>query len=143
MPRQQRLWRHQSREVTQGFPAKSFRPFRQPNALLVHKPNSPVPKWIAEDSILISQVFQGVLLALIRPAPQYSCEKAKGIDAVHFRLSYHPRPVDVNRILGRYALEQFPLHACQSVFIGCTAQFAQLQPILGDIATKKPAKNSA
>jgi hypothetical protein len=62
MPRQQRFWRDQRCKLAQGFPAKSDRPFRQPNALRVRKPNAPVPKLFAEHPILLSQVFQGVLL---------------------------------------------------------------------------------
>jgi hypothetical protein len=62
-----------------------------PETHSVSEPNSPIPELFAENPILLSQVFQGVLLALIRPSCEDRSHKAKGTDADHFRLSYHRR----------------------------------------------------
>jgi hypothetical protein len=82
IPNQQHFWSRQSGEFPHGLSTKSFSLVGQ-KALLVRKPHSPATKLFAENQILLTQMFQSLLLALIHQSRKRCCEEAKRIHSGH------------------------------------------------------------
>lgn len=74
------------------YPARPFyrAPLHAPPVehLFVRKANPSIADLLANDSILFSEVFNSVLLALVHPACKHRSDEAKRIDPSHSQLFY-------------------------------------------------------
>ena len=68
VPSKQRFRSHDGGDLREGTPTDSFGKDRESTTLIIGESESAVTDLFAEDSVLLGQVIDGVLLMLVQPA---------------------------------------------------------------------------
>src|SRR5262249_6137616 len=77
--RQQRLRRHDCRDLHQDFPAEPFGFHCQPATLIIGKTHATVADLLPHHTIFFNEIFDDLLLPLIHPTGDGDDEKGKSI----------------------------------------------------------------
>ena len=86
MPSEQRIGRHNGRDIGQYFSAQSFGPHRQATTLIVVEAQRSRSELLAENSVFLTPIVDHLLLLVIHPSRRGDQQQPKGVETLR-----HPR----------------------------------------------------
>ena len=105
MPAQQRVWRHDGRDLPQSSTAQPIRAYGESAPIVVGELQASAPQLAAKHTILFNQIAKAISFLAIQPPGEEREQQLEAGGVDHGRSLYHGRQVllsSVDPVMGHY-----------------------------------------